>query len=323
MSKITIALATSHSLSLAAMEEASRQGLRDADIEHLFLALVISEQAAGQVLRGLGITLADARGAIAAQHAEQLGALGIAAAPEPGRIVFHETQGYEWTERALGVIGRASSSGNAGDATAVLRELLAEPSGLIEALLVRLDATSEGVLSRLEDASRIPSHAPKESRPPLTGITESFVPASPADVWALISDPLRIPEWDAVIGSIEPGDGDAWEALARSAYADGTPLKTKPQFCRQRVELVSLDESHLVAWRFTYPDAPRSNSRRVEISLESAAGGTQLRITFAWEVNPARRRRFVRGSLLRPLHRFAIWVQATQVAASISRAFRN
>ena len=41
MNKLVRAAQTSQSLSLAAMEEASRRGLREADIEHLFLALVI------------------------------------------------------------------------------------------------------------------------------------------------------------------------------------------------------------------------------------------------------------------------------------------
>ena len=41
MSKFVRAAQTSQSLSLAAMEEASRAGLRVADLEHLVLALVI------------------------------------------------------------------------------------------------------------------------------------------------------------------------------------------------------------------------------------------------------------------------------------------
>ncbi|STX14066.1 Uncharacterised protein [Kytococcus sedentarius] len=40
MNKLVRAAQTSQSLSLAAMEEASRLGLREADIDHLFLALV-------------------------------------------------------------------------------------------------------------------------------------------------------------------------------------------------------------------------------------------------------------------------------------------
>lgn len=49
MSKFTDAATTSHTLSVAAMEEASRFGQRSTDIDHMFLALVVSEQVAGQV----------------------------------------------------------------------------------------------------------------------------------------------------------------------------------------------------------------------------------------------------------------------------------
>ncbi|NNV08857.1 Clp protease, partial [Geobacillus sp. MMMUD3] len=95
MSRFTDSASTSYSLSITAMEEASRVGQREADIDHLFLALTVSEQTAGQVLRSLGITIDDAREAVAAQHAEQLAGLGIRMdPPEPGRIVFHETEGY-------------------------------------------------------------------------------------------------------------------------------------------------------------------------------------------------------------------------------------
>lgn len=53
MNKLVRAAQTSQSLSLAAMEEASRLGLREADIDHLFLALVINDQSAGRALREL------------------------------------------------------------------------------------------------------------------------------------------------------------------------------------------------------------------------------------------------------------------------------
>ncbi|KAA9394526.1 hypothetical protein FCK90_06830 [Kocuria coralli] len=61
MSKLVRIARTSQELSLAAMEEASRQGRREADLEHLFIALVLTDQPAGRILRGLGITLDDAR----------------------------------------------------------------------------------------------------------------------------------------------------------------------------------------------------------------------------------------------------------------------
>jgi len=130
MNKLVRAAQTSQSLSLAAMEEASRLGLREADIEHLFLALVIDDQSAGRALRSMGIDLDAARRAVEEQHDAQLASLGIEASfPKAGRIVFQETDGYEWSARALDLIGKSSGKGKSGDAAAVLRELVAEPSG--------------------------------------------------------------------------------------------------------------------------------------------------------------------------------------------------
>ncbi|MHA7277235.1 Clp protease N-terminal domain-containing protein [Arthrobacter sp. Hz1] len=72
MTSFISAAASVQTLSLAAMEEASRRGLRNADLEHLFLALVINDQAAGRALRKAGITLDGARSAVDAMHSDQL-----------------------------------------------------------------------------------------------------------------------------------------------------------------------------------------------------------------------------------------------------------
>ena len=124
MSKFTRAASTSHTLSLAAMEEASRLGQRTADIDHLFLALALSEQAAGQVLRSFGITLDSAREAVAAQHTAQLASLGVeTVVPEPGSIVFHKTGGYEWSPRLS-----SSSSGQAREGVQAMPQQCCESS---------------------------------------------------------------------------------------------------------------------------------------------------------------------------------------------------
>lgn len=196
MSKLSRAAATSQTLSLVAMEEASRLGLREADLEHLLLALVVSDQPAGVALRAAGITLVDARAAVGALHDEQLASLGIhAGLPAPGRIVFHETGGYEWSRRASDLIGRAAGRGRAGDAAAVLRELLAEPSGLVGDLLDRLGTTARTVLAELDRAEEAPrARATRQHAPgTVSGASDTFVPAPVAVVWALVSDPPASP----------------------------------------------------------------------------------------------------------------------------------
>jgi uncharacterized protein YndB with AHSA1/START domain len=330
VTKFVSAAATSHTLSLAAMEEASRSGERTTDVGHLLMALAVNEQVAGQVLRGLGVTLDVVREAVAAQHAEQLASLGIEAeAPAGGKIVFHETGGYEWDKPSLKIFERASDGDKRGDAAAVLRELVAEPSGMVAAVLRRLGTTPEAVVEGLDEAERYPSHTPLRTVEPgrLSGVSEAFVPAPVERVWELLADASRMPEWEPGIGSVESGPstvrvGDTWVARARTTRPDGKVLKVKPELVAQRVEVVALEEGHLLEWCFTFPGVALANARRIRVELEPAAGGTQLRLALAWDRNADRPRRPVRALLLRPLTRFSIWMQLSQLGGGISRVFR-
>lgn len=330
MSKFTDAANTSYMLSVVAMEEASRVGQRTADIDHLFIALVLSEQAAGQALRSLGITLDTARQAVADQHAEQLATLGVhAVVPEPGRIVFHETDGYEWGERAAELIKRANERGKSGDAAAVLRELVVESSGMIEVVLDRLGTTPEAVIAKLDEAEHHRSQRPQEAAGSnaLSGVSKVFVPASVEQVWELLTTPSRMPEWEPSIGSVERTPttvrvGDTWEAVALTERPDGKQIPVKPRFAKQQVELLALEAPRLVEWRVTYPEAHLANARCLKVELEPVAGGTQLRLAFAWERDLSRPNRAFLGLVLRPVHRFVLWMQLSQLGSSISRAFR-
>lgn len=329
MSKFVRVAQTSQSLSLAAMEEASRLGLRTADIEHLFLALVINDQSAGRALRDLGIDLDTARRAVEEQHAAQLASLGIEASfPEAGRIVFHETDGYEWSRRASDLIARSADEDKAGDAAAVLRELVAEPSGLIADILERLGTAPDALLEQLDALdSSTPATAPAAAamRGRISGSTETFVPASIERVWDYLTDPTNVPHWEMSVGSIEDARqdvavGGVWTALARERRPDGKPVKVKPKFRRRRIELVAAHRSERIAWSFAYPDAPRSNSVLTEFSLAPTNGGTQVSITTSWSRRPGWRR--VVGLPLRPIQKFIVWITLFQIGGALSRAFR-
>lgn len=329
MNKLVRAAQTSQSLSLAAMEEASRVGLREADIDHMFLALVINDQSAGRALRELGIDIASARLAVEEQRDAQLASLGVEASfPEPGRIVFHETDGYEWTRRARDLIAKASSKGKAGDAAAVLRELVAEPSGLITDILGRLGTTSDAVVERLDwpdspPMKSVPVAAKVKGR--TTGTTEIFVSAPLDEVRAFLTDPARIPEWEPSIGTLdqpshEARPGTVWEGFAPTTYPDGKPVKIKPQFRRRSVELIALDQPDRIAWSFGFPDVAQSNSVLTEFALMNANGGTQVRISRSWS-----RRQGWRGLVawpLRPIQKFLVWITLFQTGSAISRTFR-
>ena len=153
MSKIGQIVATSYGLSMAASEEASRFSAHEIDVEHVLLALVIDDGTAGQVLRAMGIRLDAARDAVASQHRDQLASLGIAAEmPEEARIRFPQQGASDWSDRALKLLTDAGSRGKSGDTTAVLRELLVEPSGTAEGILTRLGRAPAAIAERLDDA---------------------------------------------------------------------------------------------------------------------------------------------------------------------------
>jgi uncharacterized protein YndB with AHSA1/START domain len=326
MSKFVRIAQTSQALSLTAMEEASRQGLRQADLEHLFLALVLSDQPAGEVLRELGISIDVARRAVEDQHAAQLASLGIhTELPEPGRIVFHETDGYEWSKRASDLIARASGKGLDGSAAAVLRELVIEPSGLIAELLRHVGTTPADVVDRLD---RLP--APPERREPAhekgraVGSSDTFVPGPIEHVWEFLADPARVPEWAPGIGSVDLTDADTpgtvWTGYAPTSRPDGKPVRLKEEFRRRGLQLLDARHPDRVAWRFTSPDTAKSRPIVTEFALTPVAGGTQVTITTSWSRHQGWRR--LLGFPLRPAQRFLIWITLFQIGGAISRAFR-
>jgi hypothetical protein len=329
VSKFIRAAQTSQSLSLAAMEEASRLGLREADIEHMFLALVISDQSAGRALRSLGIDLDAARRAVEEQHDAHLASLGLEASfPEAGPIVFHETDGYQWSTRARDLIARSSGTGRRGDAAAVLRELAGEPSGLIAEILNRLGTTPDALIEHLDRLDspdeKTRSIAPK-AKGRISGSTETFVPATIDEVWEFLARPARVPEWEMSVGSIDHAAQDAmpgavWQGRAPTRHPDGKPVRVKPRFRRRSIELVSAHRPDQVTWRFAYPDSPRSLPALKTFTLVTATGGTQMTITTSWSLSRGWRR--LVGLPLRPIQKFLIWIGLFQTGSAISRTFR-
>ncbi|PPI19699.1 Clp protease [Rathayibacter sp. AY1B1] len=326
MSKLARVAQTTQSLSLAAMEEASRAGLRVADLEHLFLALVINDQPAGEALRGMGIDLDAARRAVEEQHAAQLASLGIRASfPDTGRIVFHETAGYEWSRRAMDLITRSSGRKKGGDAAAVLRDLVSEPSGLIADILRRLGTSPGAVLEQLDRFDAPVGRTVTTMKGRVSASTETFVPAPIEEVWEFLADPARVPDWEMIVGSIDRADQDVapgavWHGRARGRLPDGKPMKVKPQFSRRRIELVAAHRPDRIAWSFAYPDVPHSSSLLTDFTVVSTTGGARVRIVRSWSLVTGWRR--LVAFPLRPLQRFFAWITVFQTGSAISRTFR-
>ena len=343
MSTFARMAATLQTLSLAAMEEASRRGLREADLDDLLLALVINDQSAGRALRSLGITLDVARAAVAAQHASELASLGITIeVPTPGRIVFHETRGYAWSTRTEALLMKAAEKKSAGDADAVLRTLVNEPSGHIIDLLMRLNTSPNAVLDALDAARGAPaqSNAPTAStaspastasemsqkRPSgaISRSTEAFVPAPALDVWTVLTDPAQIPTWEPGTATVDRADreatvGTTWTAHALMTAPDGKAIRVPPAFRRRSVQLIDMQARSCVAWRFTHPDTQRSRATATEFRLEEAIGGTHVTITTTWFAYRGWRR--VNDIFLRPFLPLLIWMTNWQIGSRLSRAF--
>ncbi|WZH35769.1 MAG: Clp protease N-terminal domain-containing protein [Microbacterium enclense] len=316
MSKLTTAFATTHRLWVASMEEASRGGGKNAGTDHLLLALTLDDGTAGQVLRASGVTIDRAREAVATQHREQLGSLGVDVEPAiAGPIALGDPAGYDWTEPARTVMTQATTVGETGDSVAVLRALLDEPSGFVAAVLERLDTSAASVRELLSQAAALPASADvATSDDPFHRSTTAFIPATPDATWALISDARRLVEWDAVADSVTAGSAGTWVAHSK----EGMSGDLGPQHFT-----VDADDSRRVAhWTFWWPASKRrTNTRHVILALEPAASGTSLRVDATWETAGARRRWWL--PIARPFFRALLWFQVTRVASSVSAALRG
>ncbi|MHA7294792.1 SRPBCC family protein [Arthrobacter sp. HLT1-21] len=128
----------------------------------------------------------------------------------------------------------------------MLQELLAEPSGLIHDLLNRLGSSISEITTAL--AGERPPTASHDKHPRISGMltcqVAAFIPAPIDDVWALLSDPLRMPEWNPGVGSVEAGEvhqqaappTTIWAALPVSRKPDGKPLRIKAKYRRRQMD---------------------------------------------------------------------------------------
>lgn len=330
MRRFIDALATSAEFARTACEEASRFGQRTVDVEHLFLALALDEQQAGRALREVGITLVAARRAVADLHAEQLASIGVQAELPTSELADIERTGdFDWAPRALEVLKLRSNKDELPYATTLLRNLLTEPSGLVPDLLRRLGTTPGAIEKALDDTVTDTGRRNATARiPGISGSRQAFVPAPVTEIWALLADPRRMPEWD-VIGSVEfTGDvdtlrpGDAWTGLTATPPADAKARPVRPQWRRQRIELLARNEESRIAWRFSFPDAPKASHRLVAVELKPAPGGTRLRVSLAWQRDHRRHGPRLPEAALRRIYRLPIWVQLSVLITAISRVFR-
>lgn len=191
------------------------------------------------MLRGQGLTLDAARGAteqVRAQHIARLGIVPPAADPRP----IHDPSlgDIEWTRRAMKVV-----SGNEdGSELGLLAGLLDEPSRLVAEVLGEAGIDPGAVRVALAEAraSAGPRRPVGPTDPDWPAVTHTgFALASVEEVWALVADPLRRPEWDTTVGTVQPAGPGVWEMTAVTALPDGRAVRRRPDYLRAHHRPVS------------------------------------------------------------------------------------
>ena len=108
--------------------------------------------------------------------------------------------------------------------------------------------------------------------------SETVVPAAPEEVWGLVSDPARLPQWWPGVTRVEEATADAW-----------TTVLSSPKGKALRVDYTRLEiepESRLV-WRQEVDESPFERilaSATTEIALAPEPEGT--RVTVALDQRP-------------------------------------
>jgi uncharacterized protein YndB with AHSA1/START domain len=107
---------------------------------------------------------------------------------------------------------------------------------------------------------------------------ETVVPAPPEEVWRLVSDPARLPQWWPAVSRVEDASPAAWTTVLSSP---------KGKSIRADYTRLELDPEHRLVWQQELEETPfeRILARAVtEIALDPDEAGT--RVTIALEQKP-------------------------------------
>lgn len=150
MSGLNAAFESITRLSVPAAEEAHRFGPPAVDIEHVFLALLLSQTPAGRLLRDRGIGFDRVRAAVQEQHAERITDLGIPKLAVPPRPIPTDGLGeIPWSERVTKMLSQTAQDASG---FALLRAMITDGGGFIAELLERLGTQKTEILSAIEQA---------------------------------------------------------------------------------------------------------------------------------------------------------------------------
>lgn len=314
MTTLSTIIENSLRVAITAAEEAQRFGHPAVDVEHVFLALLVSETDAGRMLRDRGLGLHGARRAVQTEHAHRLAALGILDVQvPPGSIPTRGVGDIDWNERTLTLF---SHSGGDGTGKSLLRSLVADPGGFVAAVLERLGVDPATVLDAAADGHAASagggSRTERAGAGPVT--YDAFIPAPIEQVWTLLEDPERRTEWDTAIGSVTSAGPGRWTGQAPEELP-GTRRRRVPQRARTRsITLVAREEYRLLEWDITFPHTRRRRTERLRVDLSDQPGGTRLHLVL---------HRPPHTFSIRPVARFLAAGELTRIATGVSRIFRT
>jgi len=107
----------------------------------------------------------------------------------------------------------------------------------------------------------------------MPGFTESaWSAAPPEDVWKVLYDPTRFPEWWTGVGSVEAAAVGEGDRTPYTMYPDGYPDFPMPQLLETSREDRSVSISCLVSdLRFAWRLAPEGAGTRIAVEVEIPA----------------------------------------------------
>ena len=97
--------------------------------------------------------------------------------------------------------------------------------------------------------------------------------ATPEDVWGLVSDPARLPQWWPGVTRVEEASADAWTTVLSSR---------KGKSLRIDYSRVEADPQRRVVWRQEVEESPFERilaSATTEIALAEDADGTRVTVS--------------------------------------------
>lgn len=101
---------------------------------------------------------------------------------------------------------------------------------------------------------------------------ERTLPVAPADVWRVVSDPTRLPQWWPGVSRVEEATPDAWTKVLMSP---------KGKVLRADYTLVAAQQEHRLLWRQELAETPFERilaEATTEIVLEAEDGATRVAV---------------------------------------------